>query len=475
MFRVFSPLRVSHNTGRGKGFASGLALAVALASGGVIASAAFAVPASAQSDAPQYSKNFGKAAQQASANLNAVRAKPEVDAEVNNLIAASKKLQAATDNAGIAAGKAEMQAIGTRIQGMVAGERRELETLAAQAQSPDEKYTAGEFLAFIGAFSYDQETRIKGLKLKLDSGTVKPETLAQSWIDLAQLYYDTNRRDEAHNAFDAAYKAGNLEAAIYAADAYFKSNRVAAGLDYLDGLIAARIAAGQDVPLTWYGTGLTQSRTLADGARIGHWAGLYAARGNTPEAWNASIATVLGSSSYGLAEQLDAYRLMKRTGALLTEASYVGYLNAAMGKAGVAYPGEVVTIAQAAQASGKITRDPGFVNNALTTARGLQTQDKASLPALASDARKGANGQDALASGDAYLSYEMAPQAEEMYALALSKGGVDNDLALTRLAIAQADQGKYAEARANFAKVSGTRAPIAAIWLAYVDSKAPRS
>ena len=60
-----------------------------------------------------------------------------------------------------------------------------------------------------------------------------------------------------------------------------------------------------------------------------------------------------------------------------------------------------------------------------------------------------------MAAGDAFLSYQKPAEAEEFYTLALAKPGVDTPRVLTRLGIAQADQGKSAEAQATFAKVEG--------------------
>jgi hypothetical protein len=59
-----------------------------------------------------------------------------------------------------------------------------------------------------------------------------------------------------------------------------------------------------------------------------------------------------------------------------------------------------------------------------------------------------------------------------MFALALQKGGVDRDQTLTRLGIAQVQQGKNAEAKGTFAQVSGTRTAVARMWTAYADSRA---
>ncbi len=97
----------------------------------------------------------------------------------------------------------------------------------------------------------------------------------------------------------------------------------------------------------------------------------------------------------------------------------------------------------------------------------------ASLPSLEKDARAAnATAVTAVASGDAFLSYGEAAKAEALYQIALGKPGVDQGRALTRLGIAQTDQGKYAEAQATFAKITGPRKPIADLWSAYAASKA---
>ena len=77
-----------------------------------------------------------------------------------------------------------------------------------------------------------------------------------------------------------------------------------------------------------------------------------------------------------------------------------------------------------------------------------------------------------VAAGDAFISYDDPAKAEAFYQIAMTKPGVDMGRVLTRLGIAQADQGKYADAQATFAKVEGVRKPIAQLWLIYVTQKA---
>jgi Flp pilus assembly protein TadD len=95
------------------------------------------------------------------------------------------------------------------------------------------------------------------------------------------------------------------------------------------------------------------------------------------------------------------------------------------------------------------------------------------LPGLERDARAGnATAATVSGAGDAFLSYGDAAKAEALYTIALGKAGVDSPRVLTRLGIAQVDQGKAAEAQATFAKVQGPRKPIAQLWSAYAASKA---
>ena len=114
-----------------------------------------------------------------------------------------------------------------------------------------------------------------------------------------------------------------------------------------------------------------------------------------------------------------------------------------------------------------------YVTESRTLANARMAADKASLPASAAKAASSSSGVEALSTGDAYLNYGDAAKAEALYKMALSKSGVDKDRVLTRLGIAQFDQGKYADARASFKQIGGARTSLARLWLAFVNSKSP--
>ena len=77
----------------------------------------------------------------------------------------------------------------------------------------------------------------------------------------------------------------------------------------------------------------------------------------------------------------------------------------------------------------------------------------------------------AFGAGNAFYSFADYANAEAMFKLAIDKGVPEKDLALTRLGMAQIQQGKFAEGQATLAQVGGARAPVAQMWMAYAASK----
>jgi hypothetical protein len=76
-----------------------------------------------------------------------------------------------------------------------------------------------------------------------------------------------------------------------------------------------------------------------------------------------------------------------------------------------------------------------------------------------------------MAAANANLSYDKAAEAEEFYSKAAGMAGADMPVTLTRLGIAQLDQGKYAEASATFAKVTGPRKAITDLYGVWAKQK----
>ena len=120
-----------------------------------------------------------------------------------------------------------------------------------------------------------------------------------------------------------------------------------------------------------------------------------------------------------------------------------------------------------------LDRSNSFVSEARAEAARRVKIDETELPDLARDARaSNANLATVMAAGDAYLSYGRGAEAEEFYAKASAMSGANTPLVLTRMGIAQLDQGKYSEAEATFNKVQGARQAIANLWAIYATQQA---
>jgi hypothetical protein len=72
---------------------------------------------------------------------------------------------------------------------------------------------------------------------------------------------------------------------------------------------------------------------------------------------------------------------------------------------------------------------------------------------------------------DSLYGYGQYAEAAELYRAALQKGGVDANLANTRLGEALALAGQRAQAEAAFHAVTGPRAELAQYWLLWLSSR----
>jgi tetratricopeptide (TPR) repeat protein len=199
------------------------------------------------------------------------------------------------------------------------------------------------------------------------------------------------------------------------------------------------------------------------------WAQLLATNSPTQQNWTAALQVLRATSPADQKLRLDLLRLMALTNALTTKEDYLQYVDAADPRV---MSNEVSRVLAAGTAANLLkTTDPEYVE-AKRVVDQRSAQDRADAPRLMAAAERG-TAADALNAGDVAYSLAQYSDAEKMYALAVQKGGAERDTALTRLGIAQAQQGKSAEAKATFAQItSGPRAPLARMWEAYVQTKA---
>ena len=249
------------------------------------------------------------------------------------------------------------------------------------------------------------------------------------------------------------------------AQLYFDREQYGEGLTYLSDQIEERRASGNPVPESWIKSALSTAYQNNLNTETPKYVALLAESYPSSSVWGDAVVITMNANQYQNPEVIDLLRLARRTKAyndprVLSE--YVEVLDARR------YPGEVVAVIDEGFSSGVADRTDPYLVETRKEAAGRLEADKAGLPDLASDARAAnANVKTLVVAGDTFLSYDRPAEAEEFYTKALGMSGVETPLVLTRLGIAQYDQGKYDEAIETFQKVEGARRDLANLWAIY--------
>lgn len=438
---------------------SRVALAVAL-SGGV---AAAVVPAATVAKEKKEAKAaFSKGYAAVAADLD----KTVTEAKNNPAV------KAAADKASAAKTDAELSAARAEVDAALGGVLAKLQQAEAAATAPLDKVKQGELTRTVGIYMNDPAMQHRGLVMMLNSGQLQAESLGQVQYLAGVTAYQTKQYTEAARWLQAAYDGGyrdpqNMLQAVLA-DSYKRANNPQAALAMVQKELEAAKANGTRPNETSIRTALQAAYDAKQLAPSAEYAAMLGQYYPSAESWNSAIGVVRQLASLQKRDNLDLMRLMFVTGAMKAKNDYLEYLDNVDPRA---FPGEAVKVMNDGIAKGKLTAADLGGEKASTEAR--VSADKASLAGQEREAMKpGASGATLASAGDVFLSYDQPAKAETFYAKALGQPGVDASAVALHLGMAQALQGKYAEAQASFAKVSGARAPVAKLWAAYAASKA---
>lgn len=164
---------------------------------------------------------------------------------------------------------------------------------------------------------------------------------------------------------------------------------------------------------------------------------------------------------------IDIYRF-GRTANLIQPNEYLSFADT-LDRAGL--PGETKAVLDAGIAAGALQSSQADVARLVSVSSRRIADDRAGLPGQIQQARRAAAGRDARVVADALYGYGRYAEAAELYRLALSKGGEDANLVNTRLGASLAMAGQRAEAETALRAVTGTRAELASLWLAWLSRR----
>jgi hypothetical protein len=341
-------------------------------------------------------------------------------------------------------------------------------------QTPYETYVINKFLSIVDIDLKDMAGAAVAAEAAADSPALPEE----------------DKKDVLHNGFVLAVQGKQYQKAIgYAqqleasnlldadmtamtADAYYYLKDMANAQQYAQKAIDRAKAEGKEPN----GDALRlvmNAQAKSDPAAAIHTLEQLAVNSNDPMAWSDLVNNALGTKGMRPVDQLYLFRLLYQAGAMASADDFtaLGSLSEQQG-----YPTEAHAVLQQGITSGKITSGQAGANFAKS--RSDAATDERMLPSIAAAAEKSKTGEQDAKLAEDYWGYGRYADVETAAQGAVSKGGVkDPTEAIMLLGMAQTAQGKYDEAQANFAKVSGSeaRSKVAHLWSLYAKAKQNRA
>jgi tetratricopeptide (TPR) repeat protein len=376
----------------------------------------------------------------------------------------------------------QVRAIGTAVQAAIGGEeaidvaalRTQMEAAQAAITGDDDRIYVGQVLLELGikmaqmqiAQSEVLEVQRPGLELAVASNRL---SLTQRATYLRFLG-DFERQDGNHATAVPLYERllriapNDTNALVGLMVSSFNTNNSTRGYQALEG--ALQSAAANNIPTQsiWYRIALRQAVQersteqvvqISNGLLANHFDDINLVR---------VLSSYLRTATLDDQTRLDFLRMMMISG-VIDGASAAEYAQLASRRG---YPAESLAVFDAAVASGEIQPS--------TTVRDEYqadtNSDRSGLAGTQTSARSAATGGPALSTADAFASHGEYATAQQLYQVALDKGGVDTGTVYVRRGAAYVATGDMAQARTAFEAVSGSRAYLAQIWLQWLDNQA---
>ncbi len=354
------------------------------------------------------------------------------------------------------------------------GARAQLDAVYAAIQTEDDRHAAGNLTLIVGNQLGDAALQRRGLEMMLESGKAAPEQVPTFNFYVGNLAYNAQDYAAARAAINAAVAAGYVDTdtdplndpEYIILQSYFSEDNPEQGVTYLTDLAETRMAAGEVVPERWLLRGLQEAYDFDLGEQALDVSEYLVQMYPSQQNWVNSLQVIGALYEFEPDTRVDLLRLMRITNSLTQRPEYVRYIEdldpRIMGN-------EVLAVFEQGLENGIFESSDPYYVEVRGIAQPRAQADRNSIEDYVAEGEAG-DAVDAMSTADVLLSVEDYARAETFYALAAERG-YDRNAAMTRVGIAQAMQGKHAEAVATLADVSGANAPIARMWAAYAEAQ----
>lgn len=339
----------------------------------------------------------------------------------------------------------------------------------AAAKTAEDRYVIAQLRLNAAIARKDDRATATAIEGLLATGKVPAQNVSNLRLNLAKLKYQNKDYAGAVGAAQAliAAEPGNTQAMLLMSDAQRAQGNKAGAAESVRKAIAAQKSAGQAVPASWTKQALALSyESKAPGTD--QLALDWIRSDPSPANWRDAIVIYTDATRISDDDMVDVYRLQRAAGALKGEADYYRYSSALALKG---FPGEAKAVLDEGFAGGTVSKGSSALSSVYSVASGKVAGDKASLLAGEKSALAAPAARSAMVTANGLLGYGEYSRAAGLYRAALSKSGVDRDLANLRLGIALARANDKAGATAALNAVGGTKAPIARLWLTWLATR----
>jgi tetratricopeptide (TPR) repeat protein len=337
----------------------------------------------------------------------------------------------------------------------------------AVVTTPGGRFMAGTMLLRIGLGTENLQIQEQAIDEMIASGAAPSDDLPRLYSNQASLAVQLRNHQKAEAALMRLVELRPNDPSVLAdlSKVKYDLKKPQEAMSYMTRGIEALRTSGQAVPESWYQRSLAIAYDNKMRAESLAASRALLAAFPSEQNWRSALLVYRDLNQLDKEATLDLYRLMRAAQALHGEADVHMFAFEAQNSG---LPGEAKAVLDEAVAKNVVDPNKANFRDLIAAANRRTAGDKAELPALERQALAAANGRDALSIGNALFGYGEYARAAALYRTAVEKGGVDANVAHTRLGMALALAGQRAEAEAALRAVSGQRAELASLWLTWL-------
>ncbi len=346
-----------------------------------------------------------------------------------------------------------------------------LATAQSRARSGNSRYLASAMQLRLGIETANVGLQSSAIDAMISSGAAPATELPQLYRNQAALLQQAGKLERAEASLSRYVELAPNDPESLLALSQIKNDRKKApeAVALVERAIDMRKGTGQPVPEGWYKRGISLAMMNRMPAQALKLSRELAAAYPTTQNWRDAVLVYRDLARPDADAALDAWRLQRAAKALAGERDYLQFAQA-LATGGL--PVETKAVLDEGVDARMVSAGKGTFKELIASSAKAAAAARAGLKARETAAMAGATGIEALRAADANLGQGNYSAAANLYRVALQKGSVDPGTVNTRLGMALALAGQRAEAETVLRAVTGPRAELAALWLAWLGGRA---